>query len=212
MKTNNFSYWFMIALFLVVGTLSWKVYFKSYVQSDNISIHHFPKVIGDWTSEDILITDDEKAILETDNVFVRRYTNSNDEEVFLFIVYSENNRKVSHPPEICYTGGGATILSKVPDLILSESKDLSIDVRRLKIERGRVIQIFAYWFKVGDSFTSNYWKQQCLIAVKSFLGQPASSALIRISSTVKNNNDANATQRIKKFGALIIPHLKSYLP
>jgi len=212
MKTNNFSYWFILALFLAVGTLSWRVYFKSYVQEDNLSIHHFPKVIDDWTSEDLPISDDEKALLETDNVFVRRYTNTDDEEVFLFIVYSENNRKVSHPPEICYTGGGATILSNVPDSIQSDSEDLSVDVHRLKIERGRVIQIFAYWFKVGDSFTSSYWKQQSLIAYKSFLGQPASSALIRISSTVKDNNDANATKLIKKFGKLIIPHLKLYLP
>jgi len=169
-------------------------------------------MIGDWSSEDLPISDDDKAILETDNVFARRYTNSDDEEVFLFIVYSENNRKVSHPPEICYTGGGITILSSVPDAIPSGSKDLSIDVRRLKIARGRTMQIFAYWFKVGDSFTSNYWKQQGLIAFKSLLGQPASSALIRISSTVKNNNDANATMLIKKFGKLIIPHLKLYLP
>jgi len=100
MKTNNYSYWFILILFLAVGTFSWRIYFKSYVQSDNLSIHHFPKVIGDWNSEDLPISDDEKALLETDNVFVRRYANSNDEEVFLFIVYSQNNRKVSHPPEI----------------------------------------------------------------------------------------------------------------
>lgn len=212
MKTNKFSYWFICVLFLMVGTLSWKVHFKSYSQSDNISIHHFPKVIGNWVAEEIPVSDDDKAILETDNVFVRRYTNSINEEVFLFIVYSENNRKVSHPPEICYTGGGATILSKVSDSIPSESQDLSIDIRRLKIERGRVTQIFAYWFKVGDSFTASYWKQQILIAVKSFLGKPASSALIRISSTVKNNNDDDATGLIKKFGKLIIPHLELYLP
>jgi len=212
MKKNNFSYWFILVLFLAVGTVSWRVYFKSYVQEDNLSIHHFPKVIGDWVSEEIPVSDDDKALLETDNVFVRRYVNSSDEEVFLFVVYSENNRKVSHPPEICYTGGGATILSNVYDSISTDSKDFLIDVRRLKIEKGRVIQIFAYWFKVGESFTASYWKQQGLIAFKSLLGQPASSALIRISSTVKNNNDSDATQRIKKFGKLIIPHLKVYLP
>jgi len=88
MKTNNVGYWFILTLFLAVGTLSWRVYFKSYVQSDKLSIHHFPKVIGNWVSEDLPISDDDKALLETDNVFVRRYKNSNDEEVFLFIVLS----------------------------------------------------------------------------------------------------------------------------
>jgi len=212
MKMREFNYWIILVLLMVVGSLSWRVYFRAYRQSDSLSIHYFPKVIEDWKSEDIPISDDEKALLETDNVFVRRYTNPKNEEVFLFIVYSQNNRKVSHPPEICYTGGGATILSNVRDSILSANEELKVDVHRLKVEKGRVAQIFTYWFKVGNSFTSNYWKQQALIAYKSLLGQPSSSALIRISSTVNNGNDEAAIQLIKKFGRLIIPHLQQYLP
>jgi len=212
MKTNTFYYLVILMLLMAVGFLSWRVYFRTYRQSDTLNIHHFPKMIGDWTSEELPITDDEKALLETDNVFVRRYTNSINEEVFLFIVYSQNNRKVSHPPEICYTGGGATILSSVHDTIPATAETLHVDVQRLKIERGRVTQIFAYWFKVGNSFTSNYWKQQALIAYKSLIGQPSSSALIRISSTVNSGNDEGAIRLIKKFGRLIVPHLQQYLP
>jgi len=109
MRLKDLSYWLILVIFLAVGTVSWGVYFKNYRQSDSLNIHHFPKVIGEWSSEELPISDDEKALLETDNVFVRRYTNAMKEEVYLFIVYSQNNRKVSHPPEICYTGGGATI-------------------------------------------------------------------------------------------------------
>ncbi len=104
------------------------------------------------------------------------------------------------------------ILSNVPDSIIPASSDSAVDINRLKVERGREMQIFTYWFKIGDSFTPNYWKQQALIAYKSLLGLPASSALIRISSNVKNDNDTEAIGRIKKFGRLIIPHLKQYLP
>ena len=212
MKIKNFGYWFILVLFVSVGTVSWRVYFKSYAQADSINIHHFPKVIGNWTSEEIAISEDEKALLETDNVFVRRYTNDKIDEVFLFIVYSQNNRKVSHPPEICYIGGGATILDNVRDSIVLENEDSVVDVNRLKVERGRITQIFTYWFKIGDSFTPSYWKQQAIIAYKSLLGQPSSSALIRISSTVNNGKDSEATELIKKFGRLIIPHLQQYLP
>lgn len=211
MKSKDIGYWFILIFFVMVGALSWRVYFKNYQQSDSVSIHEFPKVIGEWVSEEIPISDDDKALLETDNVFVRRYTNTKEEEVFLFVVYSQNNRKVSHPPEICYTGGGATILSSVKDSFVLES-NLVIDVNRLKVERGRVTQIFAYWFKVGNSFTSNYWKQQVMIAHKSLLGQDASSALIRISSTVNHGVDSEATAIIKKFGQKIIPLLQQYLP
>jgi len=103
-------------------------------------------------------------------------------------------------------------LDNVRDSIILESEDLIVDVNRLKVERGRITQIFTYWFKVGNSFTSNYWKQQALIAYKSLLGRPSSSALIRISSTINNGNDSDSTELIKKFGRQIIPHLQKYLP
>ncbi len=95
-------------------------------------------------------------------------------------------------------------------IVLPEGLDVS--TRRLKVEKGRTAQIFTYWFKVGDSFTSNYWRQQGRIAFNSISGQPASSALIRISSTVKAGDDEGAITRIKEFGRLIIPQLQHYLP
>jgi EpsI family protein len=201
-----------VAFFLITSIISWRVYFKVYRQSDKVNIHLFPKVIEGWTAEELIISEEEKAILETDNTFVRRYTNNQGEEVFLFIVYSENNRKVSHPPEICYTGGGATILNSVPDAFYSKSENKLIRVNKLTVERGRVTQIFVYWFKVGDAFTFNYWKQQGLIAIKSLFGKPASSALIRISSTVNQGNADEAGERINKFSQLISPYIHQYLP
>ena len=212
MKKLDISYWFLLVVFCLVGFLSWKVCLKNYRMSDTVSIHLFPSLIGNWRSEEIPVSDDDKKLLETENVFVRRYTNPAGEEVFLFAVYSQNNRKVSHPPEICYTGAGATILDSVPDAFYAPGNGLKINVRRLTVEKGDVKQIFVYWFKVGDTFTSSYWKQQALIAYKSLIGKPASSALIRISATVLHEDAETATKLIKQFGQQIIPHLQQYLP
>ena len=211
MKVKDWGYCFILLLFIAAGIISWRIYFREYRQSDSVNIHYFPKTIGDWTAEELPISDEEKALLETDNVFVRRYTNPLGEEVFLFTVYSQNNRKVSHPPEICYTGGGATILDSVRDRI-EAADDGSVPVNRLTVERGETTQIFVYWFKVGDTFTSNYWAQQGLIALKSLQGYPASSALIRISATVHNEQSDEAVGLIKKFGRLVVPDLNKYLP
>jgi len=214
MKPSGKNYFFIILLFIVSAAISWQLYFKVYSQKDTVSIHAFPRTIVDWSAEEILISRQDKAILETDNVFVRRYTNPQGEEVYLFIVYSQNNRKVSHPPEVCYTGSGATIVNNVHDSFSADESALKdIKVNRVTVEQGRERQIFFYWFKVGDAFTSNYWKQQGLIALKSFLGQPSSSALIRISiSARKEEDDANATQKLKDFGRMILPYIQKYLP
>ena len=213
MKKFGKSYLFIILLFIVSTAISWQLYFQVYSQKDTVSIHAFPRTIAGWSAEEIMISQQDKAILETDNVFVRHYTNPQGEGVYLFIVYSQNNRKVSHPPEVCYTGSGATIVNNVHDSFSTGSSLGEIKVNRVTVEQGRERQIFFYWFKVGDTFTPNYWKQQGLIALKSFLGQPSSSALIRISiSARKEEDDANSTQKLKDFGRMILPYLQKHLP
>ena len=212
MKKLDINYWLILVIFCVVGAISWTEYFKNYRMSDTVSIHLFPTQVGDWKSEEIPVSEYDKKLLETENVFVRRYTNPQGEEVFLFAVYSQNNRKVSHPPEICYRGSGATILNNVHDAVYSAGNDLKINVNRLTVEKDEIKQIFIYWFKVGDTFTSNYWKQQMFIAFKSLFGKPASSALIRISATIRHDDTETAAKLIKNFGQQIIPLLQKYLP
>lgn len=212
LKHPNKTYILILAMFIISTAISWQLYFKTYRQKDTVSIHNFPKTIGGWVSEGLTITKREKAILETDNVFVRRYTSPKGEEVYLFIVYSQNNRKVSHPPEVCYTGSGATILSNVHDSFDSGTPNQEIRVNHLVLEQGERKQTLFYWFKVGNTFTPNYWKQQWLIASKSLFGQPSSSALIRISTHMRTDDDRQETQLLKDFAQSIVPHLRKYLP
>lgn len=211
---RKLSYIFILVLFIFAGYFSWKLYFKVYRQDDTVSIHSFPTTVGEWTSEELPLSATEKAILETDNAFVRRYTNSTGDEVMLFIVYSQNNRKVSHPPEICYTGAGAAILNNAHDSFEVQTDDglLEIAGNRLTVEFGRYDQTVFYWFKVGDTFTGNYWEQQGLIALKSFLGKPSSSAMIRLSADVKNDDSKGTMAAIKTFGQAITPILPHHLP
>ncbi|VAX37403.1 hypothetical protein MNBD_UNCLBAC01-923 [hydrothermal vent metagenome] len=204
------SYIFIITLFFLSGFFSWRLYFQKYSQNDTVSIHEFPKVIGEWISEEIPISDKDYEILETRNAFTRRYTHSQTGvEVYLFIIYSQNNRKVSHPPELCYTGSGATVLSKKPEIIGSQQ---SIETVQVVVEYTHTQQVLNYWFKVGESFTPSYWKQQLLIAVKTFTGKPASSALIRISSTVKEGGQKKASKDIDAFASAMHIYIPQYLP
>ena len=202
----------IIFLLLVSGAISWNQYFKKYRQKDTVNISAFPKKIDSWTSEDLPISEADYEILETRNVFVRKYTNSKGQEAYLFLVYSQNNRKVSHPPEVCYTGGGVTISEHSLDTITVTSQNLLVEVNKLLLAKGNTKQVAIYWFKVGDSFTASYWKQQVLIALKTLARRPSSSALIRVSVTVADNNEAKAIAESKDFARRIIPEIFKYLP
>lgn len=209
---QKMKFYFIIGLFFIAAFISWKLYFAVYTQQDTIDIHQFPKQLDGWTSEEMTITEEEYAILETRNVFSRRYTSVEGEEVYLFIVYSENNRKVSHPPEICYTGGGATVTESRHTYLNSKKNGIQVKTNRLLLDLNNSQQVVNYWFKVGNTFTANYWKQQGLIAIKTFLGKPSSSALIRLSTIVPNGDFEKADNRINKFSKLLLPEILPNLP
>lgn len=198
---------------VLVAVISLNLYFKTAEEVDTISIDLFPRTIGPWQSEDLPISKEDLSILETDNAFVRKYTNTVDGgEVFLFLVYSQHNRKVAHPPEICYLGSGVSITENVHDPIHVDFKNLTIPTNRLKLLRRNLQHMAFYWFKVGDKFTANYWEQQLLIALNDLLGNSKGSALIRISADINEENQDKVVKDIKSFTNLIIPSLYKYLP
>lgn len=211
-KTFSIKYVVIILLFIVSGIISWKNYFSVYTGHDSVDIKLFPKTINGWTSEDIEITEKEFEILETKNAFIREYTSPTGQNVMLYIIYSEKNRKVSHPPEICYRGSGLSVISKTPDKIKIARQNKELEVFNLLFEKFDEHHVIFYWFKVGDTFTRSYWKQQMLIAVKTLMGKPASSALIRLSTVVENNDIKVSEADIKEFAQLILPYFKQYIP
>lgn len=204
----------LIAVFVLVavsGIVSWSTYLREYIQEDTVNIHTFPKEINGWVSEEIPISDVEYAILETHNAFVRRYTNPQGKEVYMFTVYSQKNRKVSHPPEVCYTGSGIRVSSNVIDTIHVPEGNITIKAHKLGLEQRNFKQIAYYWFKVGKSFTPSYFKQQLMILTKNFVGRPESSALIRVSATVLTDEES-AVADIKEFTTVMLPHIFQHLP
>ena len=208
----NKKYLFIGILFCIVALFSWKLYFFQALQHDTVNINEFPKVIDGWTSEELSITEDEYAILETKNAFVRRYTSPQGKEVYLYIVYSQYNRKVAHPPEVCYSGSGISIVNNVREFLPVQGFAEPIGANRLLLEKGTFQQYSYYWFKVGDIFTPNYWKQQFIIAKNSLAGKSKGSALIRISVDIPEGDLAAAVSAVKEFTNLAVPIIQKFLP
>lgn len=213
MSHNPKKFLLIQAVLLITIILSWNFYFQTAIQRDDVDIGNFPKTFGAWVSEDLPIPSEDLAMLETTNAFVRRYTNKTDgAEVYLFLVYSQHNRKVAHPPEICYLGSGVSIIENVHDPIKVEYKSLTIPTNRLKLLRQRFEHLSFYWFKIGERFTANYWDQQILTAFNAVRGAKAGSALIRVSADVINGDQEKAVKDIKAFTNVMTPALFQYLP
>ncbi len=211
-KTYSTGVIFIIILFLLSAFVAWSQYFRLFLRKETVNIHLFPKQIDEWTSEELTITEDEYAILETRNALARSYQHPSGKEVYLLLVYSQYNRKVSHPPEVCLTGSGVSILSREVKPVLTDKKNQMVPVNRLLLKQGLTRSLSYYWFKVGDQWTASYWRQQILIALKTLTGQTASSALIRLSIQIKDSDQDTFEQDLQGFIQSILPELQQYLP
>ncbi len=203
---------FIISVMLgIVGLISLRIILQEFSPRDTVDIKTFPKAFGDWSSREIQIDEEEYELLETRNAFSREYFDSHGHQVLLFIIYSQSNRKVFHPPEICYTGGGATIINN--ELVKFETeKGKTIPVNRFLIELAHTQQAMYYWFKVGRSYTSNYWYQQILVSIQTFLGRHQGGAMIRITVPYNAEMPEKSFQAAEKFVKEILPLLEKYLP
>lgn len=207
MKDKNFAA--VIIILAAVSAISIFSYLPVYNASEQeAQMADFPKKIGEWEATDIPLSERDFEILETKNLIMREYKNTTTQEViYFYIIYSAGNRKVVHPPEICYSGGGATILEKsvipVTDFIRAN---------KFTIEDKDSRQLVAYWFRSGNFNTYSYMQQQLKMVTNRALRKKTSGAMVRVSTKIKDNNQEAALSLIKSFCRQIEPTLDQYVP
>lgn len=203
MNNRNFI---IVAVIIVFAAIIANAPIK-FDHSKEARVENFPKAIGDWQGTDIALEKRSYEILETTNLIMREYKNAKGDVVYLYIIYSGDNRRTLHPPEVCYSGGGATMLNKSVIPITN-----SLKANKFTVENKDTQQLVVYWFKSNDLNTYNYLKQQIKSVVGRMLGKPASGAMIRISTEIKNKDQDVALKVIKGFCEEIWPLLTKYVP
>jgi len=205
---NNRNFIIVVVIFVMVAVIGLLSYLPTrFDKAAKVLMSNFPMTVGEWQATDIPLADRDYEILETKNLIMRDYKNTKGDSVYLYIVYSENNRKVTHPPELCLTGGGLTIVDK-------SSVQLTNNIRGVKLlmEKGDARELVVYWFRAGSLNTDSYVKQQLKVVFDLLRGKRTSCALIRLTTQIKDNNQEAAPELIKSFSAQIEPLLAKYVP
>ena len=169
-----------------------------------------PVTIGDWHSRDLPVSARTYDILETKDIITREYSNSRGDRVFLSVVFARSNRKVAHPPEVCFAGGGWSRIDRDDHSILINGKPLRFN--RLVLQRGSERQIAMYLYKSGKRLTNNFYAQQLNIILNGMLHRNVSSALIRVSSYSASDDIEKSTELAGEFAKKVIPIIEDRLP
>ncbi|MFH1305791.1 MAG: exosortase C-terminal domain/associated protein EpsI [Candidatus Omnitrophota bacterium] len=190
------------ALFLILlaaSGLSLRLFFRQVADHDVLNIEVFPYTVGEWEGKDLKIEEYDYGILETRNILSRVYVNASGEKLSLFIIYSETNRSVIHPPEVCLIGSGLTINAKNTDTVDAAGMK-GFTVNKLYLQDKDLKEIVLYCYKAGNFYTDNYLLQQALFALNQFSGRHRGGATIRVSMSVRGSEKDTVTT-LKRFMA-----------
>ena len=205
---NNKTFIFIALLLTVVAVFSLISYMPVKLDATmKISVTDFPKVVGGWKAQDIPLDEHVYELLETKNLIMRNYINKQGEAVNCYIIYSQDNRKVAHPPEICLQGEGATVVEKTAIQITD-----SIKATKLILEKSLSRELVIYWYKAGNLNTNDYIKQQLKVAINRMLRKSSSGALIRLATEIKGESQDKALSLLQTFAKQIEPLIQKYAP
>jgi EpsI family protein len=170
-----------------------------------------------WTSAESKFSDPELEILETRDYVYRTYTDGRGAPVDLCVIFSEDNRKGTHPPDVCLEGSGLRIVTRsdrpvtVDGTALVLREIVATNAMAAGAANGRYLY-FAYFYKCGDGFTPSFYTQQVQIIWNGLTRQNASGALIRYSTPMANASDIDAARkRLDELLAITFPAIRDKL-
>jgi len=188
MKNNMIGFVIIIAMFAITGIFSIQMFLREKTSHDKVDIRVFPYTIGEWKGKDIEVTEWEYKLLETRNLISREYVNPSNNKIWLFIIYSETNRSVFHPPEMCLLGTGFNMVSKTKEDI--DSRSHKISANKLYLEKDNHKELTLYCYKAGNLYTSNFYLQQAYLIAHQIFGRSLAGATIRVSMPLKKDEQA----------------------
>ncbi len=136
-----------------------------------------PAAFGAWSGGDDPLDEGTLRMLRTDDYLNRTYSAPGRPVVTLTIVYSREERKTVHPPEVCFTGQGWEVEEQgritLPGDLEAATLSLARDDQRLTC---------LYWYAAGDETTASYVTQQWNVAWLTLTGSPPGSAMVRLTA------------------------------
>lgn len=193
---NTFGYAVIIVLLAAASFFSFNLFMREKTAHDKLNISVFPYKIMDWEGRDIPVTEKEYAILETRNLISREYADPSGKKIYLFIIYSETNRAVFHPPEVCLIGSGINIADKKTEEIRSDKHAFLMS--KLYLEKSSHKELVLYCYKAGKYYTDNFYFQQAYLALHQVFGRLVPGATIRVGMPMMNSEEATLSE-MKKF-------------
>jgi EpsI family protein len=208
--------WLCVALVAVAAGGTW--WFSRSVPSSLTPAHVARAVpsrleVADrrWEGRDHTLDENTLTVLEWPDYLFRIYEAPGAPRAELSIIFSRDNRKGTHPPDLCMEGGGQDITHKASLVVGGGDGSKAIPCRELVTQKGAVRMYHLYVYRCAGGYTGSFWKQQLVIFLYGLFNQNASGALMRVSTPLADDLPA-ARRRAKAFLVAAAEHMDRNLP
>jgi EpsI family protein len=202
----------VVVLALSAGGAMWLNQSIPSIWDQNIARQALPEALmidgKEWRSHDYELDNDTLDMLETRDYLGRQYFRSDAPSVEFSIVFSKDNRKGTHPPELCLE---KLIVAKEVLTVAAVAGHVDMEWRELTLQYPATRACCVYIYKCGDRYTRSFWKQQFMILWNGLTKRDASGALIRLITPIVNNDVQAARERISEFVRVAVPYLDAGL-
>ena len=193
------EYWLIISILILTSAYSYTLRYSKVNPNIPVDLESIPLRIGDWSGKSLKIDKEVIEILKSDQSILRKYVNSQGEEVYLYMCYFKDQKYGAqiHSPKHCLPGGGWTILKH--ERIVLPSTDSIIPehkVNLLEISNGKIKQMVLYWFATGNTTISSEWMLKLNLIKNALLGKPRDATFIRLSFSLTDEQDINHRSKV----------------
>jgi EpsI family protein len=205
----------MLAAIGVIANWNWAVSQKQFEPSNDLS--EVLSEIPNWQLFNrVPLELSVVEALKLDDYVNFAYSNENG-DVFLYIGQYFSNQQVgaAHDPMVCYPGQGWKISQRTKGNVsltkAFKDKDHTVSYSSMITELNGRKNLVVYWFQANDSAHKDTLSQKLSSLWNVFTGSGHANALIRISTTVNDNDILTGKTRIFKFINEFYPIYLNYI-
>jgi EpsI family protein len=174
----------------------------------------FPKVLGDWHTTVVGVTDKETLeILKADDTMSRDYSSPSG-LVNLWVAYFTTQRTGSspHSPKNCLPGAGWSQVSAGDLEVQIPATGETIRINRYEVSKGDDKSLTLYWYQsqrrvVAHEFDAKFW-----LVADSVRLHRSDTSVVKIVIPVMKDKEQQAQDTGVKFVQVVYPVLRQFLP
>jgi len=211
----NLTVRYLLVVFILSSTaiVIYKLkYDSSHDQTAGLAaLQNIPMQFGNWQGEDLFLEESVYSILETRAIIHRKYSNEQDDSIYLSMVHYYDTKVNFHAPEACLGGRGERTKKINHKIEIKEgSNTYSLDIAKILSSSVNGTSVSYYFYRTGGFMGRSYIKMRFQLAQNAFKGLGKSGSLIRVTGHINNSKDQqNVEQLIKSFMEKLLPVIKN---